>query len=440
MTRRKSNKRALTLSLLSLLLCMAMLVGSTFAWFTDNATTSVNKIESGTLQIGLYTDEACTQTAEGKTLSFTKAGENVLWEPGATWTLPTLYIKNEGNLAAKYKVEITGINGDAKLNEVIDWTINDGSTDGTGHLTKDQTQAITISGTMQTTAGNDYQGLTIDGIGITVRATQDTVEFDSDDNQYDQGAQYDIPPTTSWDDNASNAEADIQVDETAKTIKIYTAAGLAQFAKNVNETKNNYKDYNVTLENDIDLAGNIWEPIGQTGVCCFSGSFDGNGHTIRNMYVDETADDSATNAAGFFGWTTSYALSYTDVKFENATVKGNQYVGVLAGYVESVGATTISDIAVSNSSVSCTYDKAGGLIGMINPSPVVISNCTVSNTTVTACRDAGQMVGCLYTSSNTTYNGTAANVTVTQNSTDLTGGDDGKEGSNLKNELVGRVL
>ena len=53
MTNRVSTKRALVLSLLSMLLCVSMLVGSTYAWFTDTATTAVNKIQAGTLDVAL---------------------------------------------------------------------------------------------------------------------------------------------------------------------------------------------------------------------------------------------------------------------------------------------------------------------------------------------------------------------------------------------------
>ena len=52
------------------------------------------------------------------------------------------------------------------------------------------TESIVIKGHMKEDAGNEYQGLSIDGIGITVVATQDTVEYDSNDNQYDAGAEY----------------------------------------------------------------------------------------------------------------------------------------------------------------------------------------------------------------------------------------------------------
>ena len=202
MTNRKSTKRALLGSVMAMVLCLAMLVGATFAWFTDTASTGVNKIQAGKLDVALEMKDASGNwvPAEGKTLEFKKAaaGEQVLWEPGCTYTLPELRVVNNGNLALKYKIQITGIQGDAKLNEVIDWTINDAAIDLTeGHLTAGQQgDAFTIKGHMKETAGNDYQNLTIDGIGINVVATQDTVESDSFHNQYDANAEYPITVTT----------------------------------------------------------------------------------------------------------------------------------------------------------------------------------------------------------------------------------------------------
>ncbi len=53
MTNRKSTKRALLGSVMAMVLCLAMLVGATFAWFTDTASTGVNKIQSGKLDVAL---------------------------------------------------------------------------------------------------------------------------------------------------------------------------------------------------------------------------------------------------------------------------------------------------------------------------------------------------------------------------------------------------
>ena len=203
----KSKKSALLLSFTSLLLCFAMLAGSTFAWFTDTATTGVNRIQSGTLDVGLEMatewDDAGNPTkwdnAEGKTLKWQKkataeaeAEAQSLWEPGCTYKLPELRVVNNGNLALKYKIQITGIQGDAKLNKAIKWTIDDApiSLVEKELLAKKQGAAFTIKGHMDENAGNEYQNLTIDGIAITVYATQLNSEFDSFNNTYDENATY----------------------------------------------------------------------------------------------------------------------------------------------------------------------------------------------------------------------------------------------------------
>ena len=192
----KTTKRALVSSALAILMCIAMLIGTTFAWFTDTASTAVNKIQSGKLDVALEmsTDGANWESAEGKTLTFktqdNRAADKILWEPGCTYELPKLRVVNNGNLALKYKIQITGIQGDAKLNKVIDWTINDADINLTEeHLLAGQTgDPFTIKGHMQKTAGNDYQNLSIDGIGITVYATQYNHENDSYGPDYDQYA------------------------------------------------------------------------------------------------------------------------------------------------------------------------------------------------------------------------------------------------------------
>ena len=204
MTNSKSTKRALASSILATFMCVAMLVGMTFAWFTDTASTGVNKIVSGKLDVDLemakeWNEDGTVKTwesADGKTLTFkttdNRSADRILWEPGCTYELPELRVVNNGNLALKYKIQITGIQGDAKLNEVIDWTINDEKIDLTeGKLEADEKGAgFKIKGKMQETAGNEYQGLSIDGIAITVYATQDTVEYDSFNNTYDANATY----------------------------------------------------------------------------------------------------------------------------------------------------------------------------------------------------------------------------------------------------------
>ncbi len=210
MNNKRATKRALLTSVMALVMCVVMLVGTTFAWFTDTASTGVNKIQAGNLDIELQMkdNDGNWVKAEGKTLTFktkdNRAADKILWEPGCRYELPELRIVNKGNLALKYKVIINGIEGDAKLNEAIDWTITRGNEND--KLTDDisgfeykmlpkaagdadyPSQTFTIKGTMKEEAGNEYQGLSIDGIGITVVATQYTYEKDSIDDQYDANA------------------------------------------------------------------------------------------------------------------------------------------------------------------------------------------------------------------------------------------------------------
>ena len=208
MTNRKSTKRALLGSVMAMVLCLAMLVGATFAWFTDTASTGVNKIQAGNLDVQLVDENG--NSLEGKTLEFKKAanaaeGEAVLWEPGCTYELPAVYVKNNGKLALKYKVAITGINGSAKLNEVIDWTINDADLSADHSLSAGATsEALTIKGHMKESAGNEYMNESIDGIAITVYATQDTVESDSFTNQYDKNATYPVANVTELKEALTN--------------------------------------------------------------------------------------------------------------------------------------------------------------------------------------------------------------------------------------------
>ena len=211
MNNKKATKRALLTSVMALVMCVVMLAGTTFAWFTDTASTGVNKIQAGNLDVALEMNTGTKENpkwenAEGKTLQFKTADgrtDNILWEPGCRYQLPELRVVNKGNLALKYMIKVTGIDGSAKLNKVIDWTITDSATgDDIVAVATDTSPAeykllkandahiLTIKGEMDKNAGNEYQGLSIDGISITVYATQMTAEFDSIDNLYDKDAAY----------------------------------------------------------------------------------------------------------------------------------------------------------------------------------------------------------------------------------------------------------
>ena len=389
----KSKKSALLLSFTSLLLCFAMLAGSTFAWFTDTATTGVNQIKSGTLDVGLEMATAWNgdgnptawDNAEGKTLTFktadNRAADEIFWEPGCTYKLPELRIVNNGNLALKYKVEITGINGDAKLNKAITWTIvgvegtnSNAILDEAGHATGEYfllpagetTAPLTIKGEMDKNAGNEYQNLTIDGISITVLATQYTHEKDSIGDQYDKDAGYDPEPIT------AEELRKIFVDETTGRLK--------------QEVKLE-KDYLLT---DAWTPFTIWEENEkpENG----RATIDGQGHTIYNMTVN------GGEKLGFIG-VNGADLTIKNLTFSNATVVGTgSFLGVVIGY--QYGEVTLDNVQVVNSVVKSTAEgiRIGGLVGfsvLHDGAKLHLKDCTVKNSNFEGFHNTCGLVGTL---------------------------------------------
>ena len=305
MTNRKSTKRALLGSVMAMVLCLAMLVGATFAWFTDTASTGVNKIQAGKLDVALEMKEGDSWvSAEGKTLNWVKAaaGEQVLWEPGCTYELPALRIRNNGNLALKYKVAITGINGSAKLNTVIDWTIGDVAMGAEQHLAAGESNAFTIKGHMKESAGNEYMNESIDGIAITVVATQDTVESDSFDKDYDAGAEYPVVAVANVNTNGDTVLKDkeedhtIQVtvpagalDEGVQSLKLEVVKSATPAGVQVASTESS-QSYEVTMK---DQSGNA---VSTNGTLMTVEMNVGKNRTALKLYHDgeKMTNDSGT--------------------------------------------------------------------------------------------------------------------------------------------------
>ncbi len=190
---KKSKRNIIVSAIMVIALCFGVMVGGTYAWFTDEVSSSVCTVESGTLRVGLEMkdDNGEWVDANGKTLMFkvggaiAPEGTKILWEPGCTYELPELCVINKGNLALKYKVIVSGVKGDAELNEVITWTIGENAVSENVKLLPGEAKNFVIKGHMLETAGNNYQGLTISGIGIKVLATQVSHESDSKDSNYD---------------------------------------------------------------------------------------------------------------------------------------------------------------------------------------------------------------------------------------------------------------
>ncbi len=378
MTNTKTSKRALFASVLSLLLCISMLVGSTFAWFTDSASTGVGSIVAGTLDIDLV--DANGDSLEGKTIGFVNADENTKWEPGCRYTLETIKLVNKGNLNAKYKVVISATTGDVDLANVID--VYEGETNlGTLRSFLDKADGIkegviapgdtlafgTLTLVMQTTAGNEYQGKSITDISITVLATQATVESDSYDDQYDKDAEYPFV----WADKADVDAVKENTNEETKTVIIENGAQLAGVAQLVNEGTT-FEGYTVTLVNDVDLQNAEWTPMGSySAQKYFKGTFDGNNHTISNL----TAGDGSTNDQGFIG-ASSGAVAVKNITFNNADIQTKGRGAVVIGHAVN-GAVTLENITITGDVKIEGVTQVGTVIGSGANANYTASNITV---------------------------------------------------------------
>ena len=221
----KNKKTALLKSGLAMLLALSMLVGSTFAWFTDSVTSKGNVITAGKLDVEMYwTDDLNS----GVWHNVEEDGYNTIfsydkWEPGYT---DVKYIKlvNNGNLALNYKLTLTPENGVGKLAEVINVYFADEAVEMNGREDLDKLGAIgllnnvlnggatangtllaegqqsplhptketvmTLAMTMITTAGNEYQEEDAGDFTITALATQAAFEEDSFGSNYDGSAEY----------------------------------------------------------------------------------------------------------------------------------------------------------------------------------------------------------------------------------------------------------
>ena len=331
-----STKKALIASMLSMLVCVSMLIGSTFAWFTDSASTNVNTIKSGNLDVALEMQDNDGEwvTAEGQTLQFKVNGEipaegtQILWEPGCTYELPALRVRNEGNLAVKYKIVVTGLDGDSELIEVIDWTMKldeaDLELDHDYKLLSGEVAILNISAHMQETAGNEYMDKELSGVSIKVVATQASEEYDSNGNTYDENADYpEITPVATIS-KLKEVLADAENTDPV-AVKLYD---------NIDTDALNVADKEVSIDlNGKDLAVNNGLKVKNSTVVIKDSSEEGEGEiTVDNSALygvlrAENSDvtiESGNFTSTYANGTSGYArvLSVSD---SNLTINGGYF-------------------------------------------------------------------------------------------------------------------
>ena len=390
MNTKKATKRALLTSVMALVMCVVMLVGTTFAWFTDTASTGVNKITSGNLHVEIQNETSEPVANLEWVAKDGRAQDEILWEPGATYTLTPFKIANTGKLALKYKMVVTGLDGDADLLRVIKFTYKLGDTvldlNEEGHLVAGAaTGMITVSATMDKNAGNEYMDKTLEGVEIKVYATQDTVEKDSYGDQYDKDATYLTYPagvtTDSFPETANyiNDQGQTKSDKPA-TVAFVDEDGATQYAADLNTAITNGASV-VYCKKDAKLVGSLTRGNNRTGELTSDLTIYANGADFQNTEISINATSLSTESVG---------------KTKNFTLRVNDAKNIrIWGATPNNGVT--QDIILEN----CTFEGKGinsvddvasggifyltGSTGTVN---LTMNNCKVSGS------NQGVYLGC----------------------------------------------
>lgn len=430
MTSKKTTKRALLTSVIALLLCCSMLVGTTYAWFTDEVESGNNVITAGNLDVEV--------TQDGQDIRERKLFEDILWEPGVV-AYENITVENKGTLALKYDLlvnfsnenYVTDAEGDQhKLSQVLQVAIVPGGVTGddraalTGsiadwallkELKKEgelypegnadqyafkETFGIVIWWEPSDADNNwnvhngkvvsDYVAndpektnqLRID-LGVHVYAQQLTYEEDSFGSDYDE-----MP----WDGTADFAVfcSDLPEDPTEEDLKkvtldedeyiITTAGELAAFAKLV-DAGQTFKGKTVKLSKDIDLNYVLFDPIGSYRFeKSFMGTFDGQGHTISKLSQNTWGLDNGYYyndcGLGLFGAVEDGTVK--DLVIDGAEISGESAIcGTVAAVAHNA---TFENVTVKNANVADYQYYAGGIVGWAS-GEMTFTGCNVDAST-----------------------------------------------------------
>ncbi len=431
MTKKFSTRKALIASLLTFALCFAMLVGTTFAWFTDSATSANNTIKTGNLDVEMYWADGTQAVPAVDSEGWINASTTAIfdydnWEPGYV-QVRHIKIANNGSLALKYKVLIVADGEVSELADVIDvyyadpavqvadrTALNEGNklctlsealagldVSGNGTLEAYTADTITIALKMQETAGNEYKNLEIgSSFTIKVLATQTTSESDSFGTDYDADAEYVEPVSNATElaaalGNGKNVvlendiavtevitvNGDVVIDMNGKTFDAsgMTGANLGrpfQLSDGANLTVN-------AVGADIKLGGhgfiNVLSTAKNVNITVNGGNFSGetqNGAFIRlrngNENVNIVLNDVNYNDASNEGYIVStQGFEYTGEG--TLVVNGGSYAANYGFQIYALNATlTNVEINTNGTAVEASGNDTYGFAN------VTVENCDIT--------------------------------------------------------------
>lgn len=426
MNERKATKRALLTSITALVMCVVMLAGTTFAWFTDTASTNVNKIQAGKLDVALEmydTTQSRWVNAEGKTLNWVKAttgsGQATLWEPGAEYKLPELKVVNNGNLALKYEIAITGaVDADGrndldsmKLLNVLKFKSVVGSDTkenvygqpiATGTLeTNGAEQIIKLSAKMDENAGNGYMNMALSNITVTVKAMQASFEHDSNGNTYDQDANGN-PDNPTWSVSA-HVTANVATGDTV----LRNADGTVELIAPAGSTTVERLTLKVEPKTAVDSSVNITVGAGQTAQPYEISLVDGNGADVAatsgnsftvKLYVGKGLNSNNVEVyhnsteitgaqydsdSGYVTFTTDSFSPFTVVFDTPVAIVGDTYYNTLPDAVAAAKdgdtITLLKDVALDKGlNIGSVYSEQKVLTLDLNGYNISAPNCVIT--------------------------------------------------------------
>ncbi len=394
---KKRNARASLIlsSLAAIGVAGSLMAGATYALFTSESSVNI-AVQSGKVDVKATIEDLKTFSGkelvgnvdEDESKIVPTTAENV-FENGGTATIDggkltldrmtpgdrvtfEIKVKNNSDVSAKYRTKIMCDDGDG-LFEGLKMTLNEQSYYGRTTISDyaelsagSNPEKISVMIELPSDAGNEYQGKSC-SISISVEAVQG---------------------------NAATTDPEDGVFE------IYTVSDLRYLQKNSDSfgVAGGTECDTVRLMNDIDLAGKEWFPI-EKGDIGNGMTFDGNEKTIKNFFVDKTKEEPKTDyekQAGFFG--NLCCSTVTDLYIDNATIKGINGVGGIAG----VGmCTTFTNCKVTNSTLIAEdvyktkdADKVGSIVGRLTCEPGGgITGCEAENNTLQGYRDVGGLTG-----------------------------------------------
>ena len=414
-------KRTVISSIIAMFVCLSLLLGSTFAWFTDYVSNTNNVIKSGNVAVELWhasNDSGKYEQVNGSTKLFLNSqGGEILWEPGAS-TTETFTIKNVGSLAFKYELRINAVTKTynelgKSLTDVINLKVadeqvlyNDTFKDGytvKGTLLANGKREISVD--LEWFASENDNTFNVKGglsvlLGIDLVATQLNSELDGKGTDYDKDATYPTLPDTysgeidiSW--YAENPDAQSfalnsteqffgfkKLIDGINTNELNKALGIATVAETNDITNVNFEDKEIKLTADVNLAGlACFDPIGSyRHDQSFKGVFDGQGHTIYNLSQNTWELDNgyyySDCGLGLFGQVEGATIK--NLIIDGAEISGES---ALCGTIAAVAHdTTFENITVKNANVADYQYYAGGILGWAS-GEITVKNCNIDQST-----------------------------------------------------------